>query len=104
MKRIFPVFRGPNSKTVTGMMGSINNHNAMGGVNFYQSLPDKGMEFIEVWDYVGEASFRGFITEKRGSNASKTLFLFFQELGGLPLKDGYAPFSAHKLLIRLLTP
>jgi len=60
----------------------------MGGVNFYQSLPDKGMEFIEVWDYVGEASFRGFITEKRGSNASKTLFLFFQELGGLPLKDG----------------
>lgn len=85
MKRIFPGFRGSNSKTVTGMMGSINNHNA---TNFYQSLPDKGMEFIEVWDYVGEASFRGFITEKRGPNASKTLFLFFQELGGLPLKDG----------------
>jgi len=84
MKRIFLGAGGSNSKTVSGLMGSINNRTI---TNRYQSLADKGMEFIEVWDYIGEASFRGFITQK-GANASKTLFLFFQELAVLPLKEG----------------
>lgn len=61
----------------------------MNNVNRNQPFTDRGMEFIEVWDYVGEASFRGFIAEKQMGNATeKTLFLFFQELAGLPLKEG----------------
>lgn len=72
-------------------MGSINNNrNFANNINRNQSFTDKGMEFIEVWDYVGEASFRGFIAEKQIGNATeKTLFLFFQELAGLPLKEGW---------------
>ena len=57
--------------------------------NRNHSLTDKGTEFIEVWDYLGEACFRGFIDERSNGNATeKTLFLFFQELAGLPLKEG----------------
>jgi len=49
----------------------------------------KGIEFLEVWDYLGEASFRGFIAEKQlGNTTERSLFLFFQELAGLPLKEG----------------
>jgi len=89
MKRIFLGAGGSNSKNVSGLMGSISNRNFMTNVNRNQSFTDKGMEFIEVWDYVGEASFRGFIAEKQVGNAmEKTLFLFFQELAGLPLKEG----------------
>jgi len=70
-------------------MGSVNKHNITTNINRHHSYLDKGMEFIEVWDYVGEASFRGFIAEKQVGNATeKTLFLFFQELAGLPLKEG----------------
>ena len=75
-------------------MDSIIGHNypdkgGYGRNNYRQSFVEKGMEFIEVWDYVGEASFRGFIAEKQvGRAVEKTLFLFFQELAGLPLKEG----------------
>ncbi|KAF8468853.1 ornithine decarboxylase antizyme-domain-containing protein [Kalaharituber pfeilii] len=88
MKRIFLGAGGTYSKNVSGLMGSINDQNVMTNSNIH-SVAEKGMEFIEVWDYVGEASFRGFIAEKQmGSATEKTLFLFFQELAGLPLKEG----------------
>lgn len=87
MKRIFLGVGGHNSKIAPGLMGSIYNHNSNNNRN--HSFSDTGMEFIEVWDYVGEASFRGFTAEKQvGDGVEKTLFLFFQELSRLPLKDG----------------
>lgn len=46
--------------------------------------------FIEVWDYVGGTSFRGFIADKelpRG-NVEQTLFLFFRHVAGTQLKHG----------------
>lgn len=88
MKRIFLGAGGANSKNVSGLIGSINNR-IINNTNRNRSFAEKGMEFIEVWDYVGEASFRGFIAEKQiGDGTEKTLFLFFQELAGLPLKEG----------------
>jgi len=48
------------------------------------------MRFIEVWDYVGGTSFRGFIVDKdeaRG-RVEKTLFLFFEHIAGTQLKHG----------------
>lgn len=43
-------------------------------------------EFLEVWDCVGEASFRGFIYQL--GRKDKSLFLFFEQLSNLPSKDG----------------
>ncbi|KAA8910031.1 ornithine decarboxylase antizyme-domain-containing protein [Sphaerosporella brunnea] len=50
---------------------------------------DDEMRFIEVWDYVGGTSFRGFIADKemRG-RVEKTLFLFFEHVAGTQLKHG----------------
>ncbi|KAI5776637.1 ornithine decarboxylase antizyme-domain-containing protein [Geopyxis carbonaria] len=51
---------------------------------------DEDMRFIEVWDYVGGTSFRGFIADKelpRG-RVEKTLFLFFECVMGTQLKHG----------------
>lgn len=88
MKRIFLGAGGATSRQVSGSIGSINKRN-INNTNRNRSFAENGMEFIEVWDYVGEASFRGFIAEKQiGSDTEKTLFLFFQELAGLPLKEG----------------
>jgi len=64
---------------------------------------DDEMRFIEVWDYVGGTSFRGFIADKeleRG-RVEKTLFLFFEHVAGTQLKHGYAsvhPSIQHALL------
>jgi oligosaccharide translocation protein RFT1 len=90
MKRIFLGAGGPDSKSVSCMMNSTDIRNATKtNSNRNHSLTDKGTEFIEVWDYLGEACFRGFIDERPNGNATeKTLFLFFQELAGLPLKEG----------------
>lgn len=48
------------------------------------------MRFIEVWDYVGGTSFRGFIAEKNlpTGGVEKTLFLFFEHVAGTQLKHG----------------
>ncbi|TGZ77863.1 hypothetical protein EX30DRAFT_374346, partial [Ascodesmis nigricans] len=48
------------------------------------------LRFIEVWDYVGGANFRGFVAEKplpRG-HVDRTMFLFFQHVAGTQLKQG----------------
>jgi hypothetical protein len=42
--------------------------------------------FIEVWDYVGGARFRGFVAERRGQRA---MFVFFdRDAFGNELKSG----------------
>ncbi len=42
--------------------------------------------WIEVWDYVGDTNFRGFVT---GEGAEKCLFIFFDcALVGKDLKQG----------------
>jgi predicted transcriptional regulator len=90
MKRIFLGAGGSDSKSVTSMMASADVRSATKtNSNRIHSLTDKGIEFIEVWDYLGEACFRGFIDERSvGNSTERTLFLFFQELAGLPLKEG----------------
>ena len=49
------------------------------------------MRFIEVWDYVGGTSFRGFVADKELARGKieKTLFLFFEQVAGTQLKHGY---------------
>lgn len=62
------------------------------------------MRFIEVWDYVGGTSFRGFIADKelaRGK-VEKTLFLFFEHVAGTQLKHGYASIHPHNPFRHLL--
>lgn len=48
--------------------------------------------YIEVWDYVGNSSFRGFIAERQlpRENVERTLFLFFEDIAGTQLKTGSA--------------
>jgi hypothetical protein len=56
-----------------------------------EAEPDDEMRFMEVWDYVGGTSFRGFIADKempRG-RVEKSLFLFFEHVAGTQLKNGY---------------
>jgi hypothetical protein len=44
-------------------------------------------EWLEVWDYVGGARFRGFVG---GEDEAKSLFIFFDEgVIGRDLKHGY---------------
>lgn len=75
-------------------MGSVfykgNNNNNARNHGLYSG--GKGdMQFIEVWDYMGGASFRGFVAEKVGrGRVEKTLFLFFENVEGTQLKHGYA--------------
>ena len=69
--------------------GSNSNSNKHGS----RAFKDK-TRFIEVWDYVGGTSFRGFIADKelpRG-NVEQTLFLFFRHVAGTQLKHGYGFF------------
>jgi oligosaccharide translocation protein RFT1 len=51
---------------------------------------DNEMRFIEVWDYVGGTSFRGFIADRQLSRGrvEKSLFLFFEHVAGTQLKHG----------------
>ena len=43
--------------------------------------------WLEIWDYVGSASFRGFIAER---GEEKSMFVFFQESSVVEdLKPGY---------------
>lgn len=54
------------------------------------------LQFIEVWDYVGGASFRGFVEEK--TVGERSLFLFFENVEGTQLKHGFVSpeaLSAH---------
>jgi len=72
---------------------SSSNNNNNNGCPFDDSVEDEDneMRFIEVWDYVGGTSFRGFIVDKdeaRG-RVEKTLFLFFEHIAGTQLKHGY---------------
>lgn len=53
------------------------------GMDAYQSRPNwTGREkrpirnWVEVWDYVGDAIYRGFLTDM---NDERTLFLFFRD-------------------------
>jgi hypothetical protein len=57
----------------------------------YRSFGDDEMRFIEVWDYVGGTSFRGFIADKEApcGRVEKTLFLFFEHVADTQLKHGY---------------
>lgn len=97
MKRIF-LGGGNNPKSVSDSMGSIfykgNNNNNNNARNHGLYSGGKGeMQFIEVWDYMGGASFRGFVAEKVGrGRVEKTLFLFFENVEGTQLKHGYALF------------
>ena len=84
MKRIF--LGGKNDpKNALRSMDSIYEHD-----NYENYDDDDEMRFIEVWDYVGGTCFRGFIADKRLPRArvEKTLFLFFEQVGGTQLKPG----------------
>jgi len=95
MKRIF-LGGGDNSRNVSdsNSMGSIfynsnnNNNNNASNHSLYSGGKSE-MQFIEVWDYMGGASFRGFVAEKveRG-RVERTLFLFFENVEGTQLKHG----------------
>lgn len=96
MNRIF-LGGGNNLKGVSDSMGSIfykgnNNNNNNNNVRNHGLYSGKSeMQFIEVWDYMGGASFRGFVAEKVGrGRVEKTLFLFFENVEGTQLKHGYA--------------
>lgn len=97
MNRIF-LGGGNNPKSVSDSMGSIfykgnnNNNNNNNNVRNHGLYSGKSeMQFIEVWDYMGGASFRGFVAEKVGrGRVEKTLFLFFENVEGTQLKHGYA--------------
>jgi len=44
---------------------------------------------LEVWDYIGGASFRGFVAEKR-EKQERSLFLFFEQgVEGTELEHGF---------------
>ncbi|KAJ5102860.1 hypothetical protein N7532_003389 [Penicillium argentinense] len=53
-------------------------------------------KWVEVWDYSGDAIYRGFLTEMNGE---RTLFVFFEDDAlGHVLKSGYAPiFSLYHI-------
>lgn len=94
MNRIF-LGGGNNSRSVSDSMGSIfykgNNNNNNARNHGLYSGGKSDMQFIEVWDYMGGASFRGFVAEKAGrGRVEKTLFLFFENVEGTQLKHGYA--------------
>ena len=107
MKRIFLGGRIDLAMNVPRSMGSIKIGNN-GNNNFYDDNSDnedtvddylgdgqRDMKFIEVWDYFGGTSFRGFIAHKalpRGQ-VEKTLFLFFEHVAGTQLKQGYVPLT-----------
>lgn len=59
-----------------------------------ESLPLK--KWIEVWDYVGGASFRGFVAESDFAG-QRALFVFLEEaMVANDLKHGYVlPFPSH---------
>lgn len=87
MKRIFFGAGSSNLLNNSGMMVSVDNQN----VTFESKYPSfeftiSQPEFVEVWDNVGESSFRGFIYQHGGKD--KAMFLFFEQLSKLPLKDG----------------
>lgn len=96
MKRIF-LGGGNNSKSVSDSMGSVffdsNNSNNNKNDNNHSHYSNGGkseLQFIEVWDYMGGASFRGFVADKVGrGRVEKTLFLFFESVEGTQLKHGY---------------
>jgi hypothetical protein len=72
---------------------------------YYDDNDDDEMRFIEVWDYVGGTCFRGFIADKKLPRArvEKTLFLFFESVGGTQLKPGYVAHAhAHAHAAKLL--
>lgn len=93
MKRIF--LGGKNDPTsVLRSMGSIyERNNELGEGNDYyygDGNEEEDMRFIEVWDYVGGTCFRGFVEDKKlpRGRVEKTLFLFFEAVGGTQLKPG----------------
>ncbi|KAI5851594.1 ornithine decarboxylase antizyme-domain-containing protein [Morchella snyderi] len=98
MKRIF-LGGGNNSKSVSDSMGSVffnDNNNSINNNNkndnnhsHYSNGGKSELQFIEVWDYMGGASFRGFVADKVGrGRVEKTLFLFFESVEGTQLKHG----------------
>jgi hypothetical protein len=53
---------------------------------------ESDLQYIEVWDYLGSTSFRGFVDERglpRSKQTERTLFLFFDQIQNTPLKHGY---------------
>jgi len=82
MNRIF-LGGGNNPKSVPVPMISVNS--GKNNNHYSNGVDTKEMQFIEVWDYVGGASFRGFIAEK---GVEKSLFLFFEHVEGTQLKHG----------------
>lgn len=103
MKRIF-LGGGNNSKSVSDSMNSVFNNNTNSNNNTSNHSHYSGgkgeMQFIEVWDYMGGASFRGFVAEKVGrGRVEKTLFLFFENVEGTQLKHGYV--DDHPIIVLL---
>jgi len=108
MRRIFLGGR-KDSTSVTRSMGSINgcktNGSSHGGSNnnihLYNNdvyernnnleADENYLQYIEVWDYLGSTSFRGFVDERelpRSKQTERTLFLFFDQIQNTPLKHG----------------
>jgi hypothetical protein len=65
-------------------------------MDVFQNIPnqigqghDRIQRWIEVWDYSGDAIYRGFVAE---NNGERTLFVFFEERAlDQGLKSGYVP-------------
>lgn len=106
MRQIFLGVRNdlPN---VTRSMGSIkgrgsNNNNNNDRVKYeYLDANGREMRFVEVWDYIGGASFRGFIAERElpRERVERSLFLFFENVVGTQLKSGYVALAFLNILI-----
>jgi len=102
MRRIF--LGGRNASDVPRSMGSIHQTQSQKKINVRNQSHNYDSDFasddeddddddddedevkyIEVWDYLGGTSFRGFIAPGR---SEKTLFLFFEHVVGTQLKNG----------------
>jgi hypothetical protein len=83
-----PIVSSFSMDSICGGSSNINNYESD---DYYDYGRENDMRFIEVWDYVGGTSFRGFIAEKNlpTGGVEKTLFLFFEHVAGTQLKHGY---------------
>lgn len=82
------IYEHDDDNNVTMMIGDNYDHD---GYHYHpDDDEDEEMRFIEVWDYVGGTCFRGFIADKKlpRGRIEKTLFLFFEQVGGTQLKPG----------------
>jgi hypothetical protein len=74
---------GMGTDTYSSLDDDVDVHNYFGNINTNQSID----AWVEIWDYSGGCSFRGFVG---GYGEEKSLFAFFDSsVIGRDLKQGY---------------